>query len=105
MNTETVEPKSSVNEAKSEAGLAASGLLDALARFLENHGEDFLSWRDGSIVVETYFDKKFRALGGDTNRLISFFEDYCNMNDAARYYIAAMRQASNDELSDGPSKT
>jgi hypothetical protein len=82
-------------EARAGEPLAASGLLDALERFLENHGEDFLSWSDGCIVVETYFDKKFRAIGGDTNRLISFFEDYCNMNDAARHYIAAMRQAPN----------
>lgn len=67
---------------------------DALERFLGNHGEEFLSWRDGCIVVETYYDKKFRALGGDTNRLISFFEDYCTMPDASRRYIAALR-ASN----------
>ena len=60
------------------------------ARFLENRGEDFMYWQDGSIVVETYYDKQFRALGGDTTRLISFFEDYCNMTDAARHYIAAM---------------
>lgn len=75
--------------------VASSDGLDALVQFLENHGDDFLSWRDGCIVVETYHDKKFRALGGDTNRLISFFEDYCNMSDAARHYIAAMRKASN----------
>jgi len=78
-----------------EAGrLFAPVTLFALARFLENHGEDFLSWRDGCIVIETYYDKQFRALGGDTNRLISFFEDYYNMNDAARYYIAALRKPS-----------
>ena len=63
---------------------------DALARFLENHGEDFLSWRDGCVVVETYFAKQFRTLGGDTNRLISFFEDYCNMRDAVRHYIESL---------------
>jgi hypothetical protein len=68
---------------------------DVLAYFLENHGDDFLSWHDGCIVVETYYDEKFRALGGDTNRLISFFEDYSTMHDAARHYIAALRQASN----------
>jgi len=62
----------------------------ALDHFLETHGEDFLSWRDGCIVVETYYDKKFRALGGDTRRLISFFEDYCNMTDASRHYLAAL---------------
>jgi len=76
------------DEVREGEPLAASGLLDALVRFLENHGEDFLSWRDGCIVVETYYDKKFRALGGDTNRLISFFEDYRNMHDAARHYIS-----------------
>lgn len=80
---------------------ASSDGLDALVQFLENHGDDFLSWRDGCIVVETYYDKKFRALGGDTNRLISFFEDYGTMHDTARHYIAAMRKASNDEVSHG----
>lgn len=83
---------------KSEASFAVSGLLDAVVRFLENHGDDFLSWRDGCIVVETHYDKQFRALGGDTNRLISFFEDHCNMTDAAHHYVAAMRQAPNDLL-------
>ena len=62
----------------------------ALAHFLDNHGEDFLSWQDGCIVVETYYDKKFRALGGDTNRLISFFEDYGRMDEASREYIEAL---------------
>ena len=71
--------------------------LGALVLFLENHGEDFLRWDDGRIVIETYYDKKFRALGGDTNRLISFFEDYCNIHDAARHYIAALRKEPNDE--------
>jgi hypothetical protein len=61
-----------------------------IARFLEKHGENFLTWQDGCIVVETYYDKKFRALGGDTDRLISFFEDYCNMDEAARKYIEAL---------------
>ncbi len=70
--------------------------LDALARFLENHGDDFLSWQDGYVVVETYRDKQFRALGGDTNRLITFFEDYGNMTDAALNYIEAMWNASRD---------
>ena len=64
---------------------------EALVKFLEICGDRFLSWRDGSIVIETYYDKKFRALGGDTNRLISFFEDYCNMTDAARHYVAEIR--------------
>ncbi len=90
MNTETQSPHP----------VGSSAWLDALVRFLENRGDDFLSWRDGCIVVETYYDKQFRALGGDTNRLISFFEDYCNMNDAARHYIAALRKASN-----GPDQT
>ena len=62
---------------------------NSLARFLEDHGEAFLSWQDGAIVVETYYDKKFRALGGDTKRLISFFEDYCEIEEASRRYIAA----------------
>jgi len=61
-----------------------------LERFLENHGEDFLYWRDGCVVVSTYYDKQFRALGGDTNRLISFFEDYSNIFEAARHYLAAI---------------
>jgi len=74
-------------EARAGEPLAASGLLDALAQFLENHGEDFMSFRDGCIVVETYYDKQFRALGGDTDRLISLFEDYCNMDEAGRKYI------------------
>ena len=86
-----------VATAEDNPNCASQGLLAGLVRFLEDHGEDFLSWRDGCIVVETYYDKKFRALGGDTNRLISFFEDYCNMHDAARHYIAALK-ASNAEL-------
>ena len=85
MNTETQSPHP----------VGSSTWLDALERFLENHGDDFLSWRDGCIVVETYYDKQFRTMGGDTRRLISFFEDYSVMHDAARHYIAAMRQASN----------
>jgi hypothetical protein len=60
-----------------------------IARFLENHGDDFLSWRDGCIVIETYYDTQFRALGGDTNRLIALFEDYGNMTDASQKYIEA----------------
>ena len=83
------------NKSETLAPVGSSALLDALALFLENHGEDFLSWRDGCIVVETYYDKKFRVLGGDTNRLISFFEDYCNMTDTSRHYIAALRKAPN----------
>lgn len=63
---------------------------DALARFLDQHGDNFLSWRDGCIVVETYYDKQFRALGGDTRRLISFFEDYSTIHDAARHYLASL---------------
>ena len=82
-------------EARAGEPLAASGLLDALAQFLENRGEEFIYWRDGSVVIETYYDKQFRALGGDTHRLISFFEDYSTMHDAARHYIAALRKASN----------
>ena len=66
-----------------------------LAGFLDNHGEDFMWWRDGCVVVETLYDKKFRALGGDTNRLISFFEDYSTMHDAARHYIAAIKKEKN----------
>ena len=85
MNTETQSPHP----------VGSGAWLASLAKFLENHGDDFLSWRDGCIFVETYYDKQFRALGGDTNRLISLFEDYCNMTDAARHYVAAMRQASN----------
>lgn len=71
--------------------------IDALTQFLENRGEQFLYWQDGSIVVDSYYDKQFRALGGDTHRLISFFEDSATMHDAARHYIAALRQASNSE--------
>jgi hypothetical protein len=84
------------DEARAGEPLAASGLLDALERFLDNHGSDFLSWRDGCIVVETYYDKKFRALGGDTSRLISFFEDYGNASEAARHYLSALRKAVTD---------
>ena len=68
--------------------------LDALAQFLENRGDDFISWRDGCIVVETYYDKQFRALGGDTSRLISFFEDYGNMAEASLKYIEALKSSN-----------
>ena len=64
--------------------------MSILERFLENHGEDFLSWRDGCVVVSTYHDKQFRALGGDTNRLISFFEDDSNIFEATRHYLSAI---------------
>lgn len=94
MTTKNPQPSQTLAEAPD--GRVSSGpSLDALVRFLEDHGEDFLSWRDGCIVVETYFDKKFRALGGDTNRLISIFDDCGCMTDAARHYLAAMRKASN----------
>ena len=92
----TVNQKPS-DKSEGVAGIGCTDGLDALVLFLENYGEDFMRWDDGRIVIETYYDKKFRALGGDTNRLISFFEDYCNMHDASRHYIAALRKASNDE--------
>lgn len=66
--------------------------LAALDRFLENSGEDFLSWRNGCIVVSTWHDKQFRSMGGDTKKLISFFEDYCNMKEAGLHYIASFRE-------------
>jgi len=68
--------------------------LASLAQFLENRGEDFLSFQDGCIVVETRYDKQFRALGGDTDRLISLFEDCCNMDEASRKYIEALKAAN-----------
>ena len=78
-------------ETQSTNHIGSSARLAALARFLENHGDDCLSWRDGRIVVETYYDKQFRALGGDTKVLISYFEDYSTMEDAGRHYIAGLR--------------
>ena len=90
----TLDNQKPQDEAKGIATLRTSDGLDALVQFLENHGEDFLSWRDGCIVIETYYDKQFRALGGDTNRLISFFEDYCNMDEAGRKYIEALKAAN-----------
>ena len=66
---------------------ASTSGLDAIVRFLEIHGDEFLSWRDGCVVVSTYHAKRFRILGGDTNRLLSLFEEYCNMDDAGRKYI------------------
>ena len=96
--------KSTAIEKETPTRVASSAGLDALTRFLENRGEDFIYWRDGSVVIETYYDKQFRALGGDTHRLISFFEDYSTMHDAARHYIAALRQASNAKLTDPAAK-
>ena len=66
--------------------------MNTLEQFIENHGDDFLRWQDGCIVVESLFDKQFRALGGDTDRLIALFEDYGNMNDATRRYLAALQE-------------
>lgn len=75
--------------------------LDALERFLENHGDEFLFWRDGCVVIESYFEKQFRAVGGNVDRLIAHFEDYCNMRDASQHYIASLRSASNAAICDG----
>ncbi len=60
---------------------------DALARFLDQHASDFLSWGFGSIVVSSHYDKQFRAMGGDTKLLISFFEDYGNIEEAVQGYL------------------
>lgn len=62
---------------------------DSLATFLEDHGNDMLAWHDGAIRIETYYEKQFRALGGDTNRLIACFEEYGNMTEASRHYMKA----------------
>lgn len=61
--------------------------INAQARFLARYGEDYLSFRDGCIVVDTYYDKQFRALGGDPRLLMSYLDDYCNVNEAARHYL------------------
>ena len=66
--------------------------MSALEKFLEDHGDDMLSNRDGRIVVETYYSKKFTALGGNLNRMISFFEDYGDMFSASKNYIAAINK-------------
>ncbi len=61
---------------------------DAIARFLDQHGHDLLSWRDGFISVSSHYDKQFRALGGETKLLISFFEDYGNIEEATQGYLS-----------------
>ena len=65
--------------------------ITQLSQWLENHGDDFLSWRDGCIVVESYYDKRFCALGGNTQTMISFFEDYGTMDEAGRRYIDSIK--------------
>jgi hypothetical protein len=90
------------SKTETAAAIRSNVGLDALEQFLENHGEDLLSWRDGSIVIQTYYDKKFRALGGDTNPLISFFEDYCNMPEASRKYIEALKASNADSSQPAP---
>jgi hypothetical protein len=37
---------------------------------------------------------EFNAIGGETVRLISFFEDYHVMDDAARHYIESLSRAT-----------
>ena len=61
---------------------------------------DHSSWDDGCVVIETYYEKQFRALGGDPLRMPSYFEDYGNMHDASRHYIEDLRSASNARMSD-----
>ncbi len=58
----------------------------AITEFLENHGDDLLSWREGAVVIETYYKKQFLALGGNVDRLIALFEDYGTMQEAAEHY-------------------
>ena len=82
-------------EQKDDQASAPASWLDALERFLENHGEEFLSWSNGCVRIETYYEKQFRALGGNTDRLIAYFEDYCNAQEASEHYIASLRGASN----------
>ena len=60
---------------------------DAIMNFLERHECDLIYWRDGVVVIETYFEKLFVALGGNVDRLIALFEDYGSASDAARYYF------------------
>lgn len=90
------------DEIKTESGtqpqtaVGSSDWLDVLERFLEAHGDSYLSWRDGCVVIETYYEKRFRALGGDPLRMPAYFEDYGNMHDASRHYIEDLRSASDE---------
>jgi len=59
----------------------------SLARFLLNRASEFMSWNDGRIVIDSNLDKQFRALGGDTTRLLTIFEDCGNAHEAAQKYL------------------
>jgi hypothetical protein len=58
-----------------------------MKHWLENHGSDLLRWQRGAIVIETFYEKQFRALGGDLNRLIACFEDNGEMSGAIDDYF------------------
>lgn len=61
--------------------------MNTLEQFLEAHGDEFMQLHDGLIRIETSYAKKFRAMGGDINRLLICLEECGNMRDAARRYI------------------
>jgi hypothetical protein len=63
----------------------------AIIDFLEKHGDDFIYWRDGTIMIESYFEKLFVALGGNIDRIVALFEDYGAMHEAAAHYFFSLR--------------
>jgi len=58
--------------------------MNTLEQFLEAHGDEFMQLHDGLIRIETSYAKKFRAMGGDINRLLICLEECGNMRDADR---------------------
>jgi len=59
----------------------------SLTRFLLNRASEFMSWNDGRIIIDSNLDRQFRALGGDTTRLLALFEDCGNAHEAAQKYL------------------
>jgi hypothetical protein len=58
-----------------------------MKRWLENHGDLLLRWDRGCIVIESFYEKQFKALGGDLGRLIACFEDNGEMSGAIDDYF------------------
>jgi hypothetical protein len=60
---------------------------ESLRSWLDNYGDSLLRWDRGMVVIESYYEKEFRALGGDILKLAACFEDNGEMNGAVEDYF------------------
>ncbi len=58
-----------------------------IEKWLMDNGHLLLRWDKGTVVIESFYAKEFNRLGGDLERLISCFEDNCEINGAIEDYL------------------